>query len=423
MILGTTLRILRATLAELKIYRPLLRYLNNIKTRRFKAARRITFIVYQSAVWKSSGVYKALEANPDVDVSITIMPIIDNGIMLVDDWLRTTKYFQDKGYNVDTTLSDLKTSRLTEYFSDIDTVVFSDCWNLSQSNFYYYVLFFKDCVYVPYSHQVSQYGNFQAQYNQLLHNFVRSIYAPHQYERDIFEVHSHIKNDNVKSLGYPGVSHFIEACDSDDGGVVVFPNDPWLSFVNKSAKRLIWAPHHSINWTERRYSNFIEMHEKMLDYVDLYKSEINFIFKPHPMLKQILYNNWGIEKTDEYYKRWQGKSNCKVEEGEYGALFFYSDALIHDCGSFVAEYIYLDKVHAFVHSSENIYKSFNYFGQQCLRSAIKIMTDKDLEDFIRNFSIKGLIQEKYSKTEYIDELKSRSRNCDTTIAQDILNGS
>ena len=91
MILGTTLRILRATLAELKIYRPLLRYLNNIKTRRFKAARRITFIVYQSAVWKSSGVYKALEANPDVDVSITIMPIIDNGIMLVDDWLRTTK--------------------------------------------------------------------------------------------------------------------------------------------------------------------------------------------------------------------------------------------------------------------------------------------------------------------------------------------
>ena len=199
----------------------------------------------------------------------------------------------------------------------------------------------------------------------------------------------------------------------------LLPKNPWQKFSNKKAKNLIWAPHHSINWKDRKYSNFLDMCELMLDFASKYEREINFAFKPHPMLKEILIEKWGREKTYRYYDEWKKKPNCTVQEGDYEALFFYSDILIHDCGSFLAEYTYLDKTHIFVKSSEEIRESFNKFGKLCMDNIISInineISNKKLDEILLQDSNNKTPKEAFSKS-----LREKSSDSDIKIALDII---
>ena len=423
-ILEKLLRLIRLFLNLLQIYRPLLNKIRRDRVKKFEKKRKVTFLVYQSAVWKSDGVYKLLDSMHDVEVSVTILPIISNNRILNDDLDRTLKYFKDKNLNTNVVYKDRNFFNAVKYFKNVDTIVFSDCWNLSNSILYYYLFLTKDCVYVPYSHQVSKYDNYQSQYNQLIHNFVRSIYAPHEYEYEIYDSSSYTKNDNVKFFGYPGVVKIIEGFDiefSGDGSVSsIFPNNPWSRLPNKQAKKLIWAPHHSINWKNRKYSNFLEMHDLMINYANTYSDKVNFAFKPHPMLKEILYEKWGKQKTNNYFSEWEHRSNCIIEEGDYSSLFFFSDALIHDCGSFLAEYTYLDKPHIFIKSSENIFESFNKFGVSCLENITTMSVGDDLDKFMGDFVSDNLAELNNQRKDYSKFLRDQSRFSEKTIASDIL---
>jgi CDP-glycerol glycerophosphotransferase (TagB/SpsB family) len=87
-------------------------------------------------------------------------------------------------------------------------------------------------------------------------------------------------------------------------------------------------------------------------------------FKPHPMLKNNLYNHpdWGISLTEEYYRKWENLSNGQLEEGEYIDLFLNSDAIILDSISFMTEYIVTQKPTLFTIRDRSIYSKFNEFG-------------------------------------------------------------
>jgi hypothetical protein len=52
--------------------------------------------------------------------------------------------------------------------------------------------------------------------------------------------------------------------------------------------------------------------------------------------------NWGSEKTTAYYDKWDNLDNGQFKSGDYVDLLT-SDALIHDCGSFMAEYLVVGK--------------------------------------------------------------------------------
>ena len=422
MVIDKILKSFRFVLSNLNLYSKVINLLNNYKVSQLHYQRNITFIVYQSAVWKSDGIYKHLQSFDNVKVSITIIPIWAKGAFLKEDFDQTRRYFKGRNYVINDFSPKLPLKELIKSFNNIDTVIFSDCWNLSNSNFYYYLLLFKVCFYIPYSHQVSKYGDYQAQYNQLLHNFVKTIYAPHKLEFEIFRNFSHIRDQNVKLFGYPGVTKYIKAQKDSTIAEKFFPEDPWVSFPNTKAKRVIWSPHHSINWSERKYSNFLEMHIQMLDLAEYYKSKINFVLKPHPMLKQTLYQHpsWGVEKTNGYFSEWSAKSNCRIDDGVYESLFYYSDALVHDCGSFIAEYTYLNKHHAFVLSSKEIRNSFNVFGQRCLENTFNILSKNELYAFIEKIISNENNQNELLNREFFQEINDISSDSWKRISNDIL---
>lgn len=121
-------------------------------------------------------------------------------------------------------------------------------------------------------------------------------------------------------------------------------------------KRLIWAPHYSINaeGDELYLSNFLWMAKDMVEIAQQYRDRLQIAFKPHPKLRTRLYlhPDWGQEKTDKYYSLWNEMPNTQLETGLFIDLFKTSDAMVHDSDSFQVEYLYVNKPVMFVKQSK-----------------------------------------------------------------------
>lgn len=111
---------------------------------------------------------------------------------------------------------------------------------------------------------------------------------------------------------------------------------------DREKKKIIYAPHHTVLNINDVFEQgtFLKYGEAMQELAGKYKDSIQWAFKPHPFLRGKLDTVWGKERTDAYYDFWAKEDNCQFENGKYDALFRQSDALIHDCGSFMIEYLY-----------------------------------------------------------------------------------
>ena len=168
--------------------------------------------------------------------------------------------------------------------------------------------------------------------------------------------------------------------------------NPWKD-CGRPLKKVIWAPHFSINdnpWLHR--PGFLELAEPMLKLAKDYEGRSQFAFKPHPRLKSELYNaeGWGKEKTDAYYQAWADLVNGQVETGSFIDLFYHSDAMIHNCGSFTAEYIISGHpVMFFTHNVEDVRSNQNSLGKDCLDCHYIGQSIEDIQHFIEETVIKG----------------------------------
>lgn len=159
--------------------------------------------------------------------------------------------------------------------------------------------------------------------------------------------------------------------------------DVWPN--NDNRKRIIYAPHHTIadmHWEGIAYSTFLENCEFMLEMRDKYADCVYFVFKPHPSLKDRLLKYWGEEKTEAYYARWEKEGESHVETGKYLSLFKYSDAMIHDCGSFTIEYMYMDKPVMYLLRDEHHADNMIPYAKEAFDLHYKGRTHEDIESFI-----------------------------------------
>jgi hypothetical protein len=159
--------------------------------------------------------------------------------------------------------------------------------------------------------------------------------------------------------------------------------DPWKG--NSKKIRIIYAPHHSINpenWWQT--STFLETGELMLDLAERYSDRIQWAFKPHPLLRYKLEKIWGKEKTDSYYDKWANSEWSQYESGKYLGLFKHSDAMIHDCGSFVEEYLCSGNPVMYLVRPGGIEQNWNEIYKKAFDLHYKGSTINDIEQFIKN---------------------------------------
>ena len=162
--------------------------------------------------------------------------------------------------------------------------------------------------------------------------------------------------------------------------------DVWPNKDNR--KRIIYAPHHTIADIHMEgigYSTFLEYHEFMLKLRDKYKQQVYFVFKPHPRLFPNLLGLWGKQKTEEYYRSWDLPGYSHVENnGDYLALFKYSDALIHDCGSFTIEYLFMDNPVMYLMRDDHHADNLNEVATKAFDLHYKGKSYSDIEKFVNS---------------------------------------
>ena len=178
----------------------------------------------------------------------------------------------------------------------------------------------------------------------------------------------------------------------------------------RQRKRILICPHHTVfGWDKLNISNFLKYSDLFIRLPKLYK-DIDFIFRPHPLLLQNLskYNIWTEEQINEYMSSLLENDNMTYDaSGDYFDKFVNSDAMIHDCGSFIGEYLYTEKPCCYMmKSKEATYNGLVPFGQQCMDQYYHAFEEKDIIDFIENVVINGNDPKKEERVNFVEkELK------------------
>jgi hypothetical protein len=338
---------------------------------------------------------KLFENDPQFNSNVVIIPydpygknIFQTGLNehQLKDYEDNYHYFKKIGSNVvkgyDTKLKG---------FIDIndlnpDLILYSSPWEASfpedfrMDNLPKNVLF----CYIPYGIHASH--NEDAQFNQELHKKSWKIFYQTQIHKELAAKYSDVGSSNVVVTGYPKMDPLI------DGSHKKSPYS-WKDSSHQK-KRVIWAPHHSIKYYIH-FSTFDENYKFFYEYAKDH-SEIEWVFKPHPLLRhyysvssQIFPDDdrFSNENLEKYYKAWDNLPNASLYEGgDYLNLFATSDTMITDSVSFLSEYLYSGNPGLFLTNST---QKFNEYGNIIKNAWYQIDGSdfKQIENFINNVVI------------------------------------
>lgn len=357
---------------------------------------RCVFLALFDSVWKYESVYRLMVNDTRFEPIILVCPIINHGEKNMHEKMEACYlYFQKKGYNV-MKAYDCDTKK----YVDLRKELYPDI--LFYTNPYkgliddrYYIDKYDDILTVYVSYNYGNSKDFNTFFNLKMHNYVWRYYAETEKHKSYAVSFAKNHGKNVVVTGYPGIEDFI----APD----YISKDVWIDKTHKK-KRIIWAPHHSIEPVGMVfYSCFLKYKDFMLAMAEKYQNDIEIFFKPHPLLKNKLYEFWGKEKTKHYYQLWAEGINTRLVDGEYTDLFLTSDAMIHDCGSFLIEYLYVNKPVMRTFNDEDPKEMYNEFALNCLNYYYKANNEHDIEVFIQSV-INGVDPLEEDRTRFVNEV-------------------
>lgn len=345
---------------------------------RKKKKIKVAFLLFNQSIWKYEKLYFLLKSDKRFEPVVFICPFITYGEEVMEaEMNRSFLKFKEKGYEVrKTKINDKEWIDVkTEYQPDL--VFFTTPWQHTLQQ--YTIGHFLNVLtcYVPYGFNSSHLH--QVHFNYDMQNFCWKVFCETSYHKKLAQEYSAIKGRNFVVTGYPGIDNLIDKQYNK--------KEVWKP-QEKSKKRIIWAPHHSIPTQSNLldYSTFLTYSEKMLELAINYQDKIQICFKPHPNLKGKLSNPkvWGKEKTETYYQCWENLINGQLAEGDYIDLFLGSDALIHDSASFLIEYLYVDKPVLFLIDNTQVKTQFNDLGKKVLGNINLGYKNDDIVQFVED---------------------------------------
>lgn len=372
-----------------------------------KKTLRCVFLVVESSAWKYDGIYSIMEKDERFDPILLICPMVNYGKeRMYSNLIRVYDYFKERKYNV--VISYHKDNNTYVDLNDLnpDILFYTNPYKGLIDDRYYLTNFYNILtVYVPYF--ISSTTAYGMSFNEEMHNLVWRKYCETDIHKSLSIAHSFNHGINTVTTGYPGIEYLLDS-------------NP--QYIKKDERKLIiWAPHHTIEpeFEVIYYSCFIKYYEFMLKMARKYENKIIIAFKPHPLLKEKLYLKWGREQTDLYYHRWETEENTILHESDYIELFQRSDAMIHDSGSFIAEYLYTNKPVMRTLNGEELNKMYNEFGLKCISNHYLAYNENDIENFIHNV-IDGVDPLKDKRSKFVNEVLKPKGSPSQNIINDIL---
>lgn len=358
-----------------------------IKALQGKQTLRVAFLVSEKSKWKVDEVFRLMQQDTLFSPFIIVTPFhkwdLNNQMTRVAD---ITHFFQSKGYEVYSHFSDSQS--VTDELEKADLIFFSEPYDVARNKAYYSNLFSKKlCFYIPYFFMATTHVKGSSlKFNGIYYPFLLSmwkIYWPHN------EIMSELKKFDKRAIkssvvtGYPSVEYIYK-----EALKPIRASSVWKDNAQDKIK-IIYAPHHTIlnNMAGlEKISTFIENSEVIKELAIKYQKNIAWSFKPHPTLLANLYVHpaWGKEKADAYYQFWQEQEYTQFDNGAYDDLFLQSDAIIHDCSSFIVEYAFTQKPCLYLIGDTDINNFLNDFGKGVIGVYQKAHSPEQIEGFIKS---------------------------------------
>lgn len=342
------------------------------------------FLFQTPAVWKYDKLYHLMSHDAIFEPIVVIVPYNVNLFYDMHETMRvmsqSEEFVKGKGYKY-LSAYDAQNNKWIDVKKMLNPDVVFFAKPYKDTFFKYHIYNFEDSLtcYAPYGFFISD--HYRANTNFPFHNLLWKYFAETKYQQDISNKYAVNKGDNVVITGCLPMENVMRTD--------YVPVNVWKKQEHPK-KRIVWAPHHTIDYLFN-FSNFMVYAESMLELAEKYKDNVQFAFKPHPVLKFRLINLWGTEKTEDYYQRWANLSNAQLETGDYIDLFRTSDAMIHDSGSFLLEYLHLPQnpILYLVRDRANLYTSLNEFSSQAVDLHYHAENLEQIEHFIQDVVING----------------------------------
>lgn len=345
----------------------------------------VAFIISEVGVWKTEALYLLMKEHPRFTPYLVVVPSTE-----WDTVKQVESFMQNRGYEFisvdkDTYLQDVITTDIIFYQKP-----YHDAYYEAQR--FYRRMKSLSCY--------TNYG-FHSVYEKWAINqpLIEDAWQVYYENGDAMKGALPFTNNNGRNIVVTGLPIMDELLKDKSQY-----SNPWKQ-QSHNKKRVIWAPHHTLprdtNWLN--YSTFLDYADFMLELAEKYKEQVQFAFKPHPLLAKRLTELWGAEKTVAYYQKWASLENSQYEKGKYIDLFKHSDAMIHDCGSFTIEYHYTQNPVMYLTNGTDHEQNLANFAKKAYHLHYMGKCKEDIEHFIQSVVLEGNDPLKERRAAYLQE--------------------
>ncbi len=370
------------------------RFIERVFTASEQAIRRkdkikVGFVTREAAEWCGDNLYNYFANDERFETTVFLCLRMDKpkDELVRKDFARGVEQFKTRGLNVmplaeqDSPVPDQDVLiLLTPYFHVLPNAFRLN--NLTARTLLYHI---------PYGFSVSKWDI----YNTPVFHVCRKFFADTQYYINVLERKCRTGMPRGVFGGYPKLDSF-------------FKPDMHFKFdwkmARPDAKKIIYAPHWSIK-SGIKYATFQWNYRFMYDFAKAHP-EISWVVKPHPNLLFSAVESGlfpSTEAFEEYLQAWNDLPNAQVYTGAYyQALFATSDGMIHDSGSFIIEYQYVNKPMIFLRRDT---QEFNDLGAAILNVSY-LVDGKDLQgiaELMKSIFLMGNDPKRDERQKFFDE--------------------
>ncbi|WP_161594698.1 CDP-glycerol glycerophosphotransferase family protein [Helicobacter sp. MIT 11-5569] len=338
---------------------------------------RVGILVIDDKVFPYHSVIEELAKDSRFCVYIFVVPMITKSLEWISETMqRTFLNLKEKYANV-FCVYDFDKKEYYEISHLMDIALFCNVYDVGVHPYYRVVNLSQKvlCVYVPYGFTGMLNYDFKGIILCLEYALFWRIYVENQKGLQATLQNPNINPNNVVAVGYTKMDTITR-----------------YHKIPSKRKKVIISPHHTMtDWKELQLSNFLTYSEFFLELPKLYP-QIDFIFRPHPLVFEVLDKNpslWNDTK-ENYLKKIEAIPNMSYHNADdYLDLFVQSDALIHDCGSYIAEYLYTDNPVCYMLRKDTYQHTFSSYGFEVLSHLYLAFCKENILAFIDEVVIGG----------------------------------
>lgn len=369
------------------------------KRKKFQSGRKlkVCFFVTQIEFWSMQSIYDAFKEYPEFTLLIIPFPVLfHTGYERRKNYRDLCKFHRDKGASVLEVVT-WKGDLLVELDAlSPDIVFYEQHWMIHIHPDYVIQKMFQHalCFCIPYGLMIANIP--ERQFNGPAHNLAWRNFVETPMHLDLVKRYATNKGVNAIASGYPKLDAYSQAVKKQ-----------YWKTSSPDIKRIIWAPHYSIDTGTRiNFSTFMLYCEQMFYLARSCKDHIEIILKPHPALKShCLRMGVDRETFDGYMQAWSSLPNASiVTGGDYIDLFMTSDAMLLDSLGFISEYLVTGKPLCFLSkykTFDELSTYFNDYGKEVI-SLLDIAYDfSDITNFVQQVC-HGTLQESDKRKQFVD---------------------